>query len=132
MRSRVRMLIAALLGPVVLLILFAATSPVGVRMSLTLTLAAYVFAHLLFWPPTIATSYVGERLKLKGPIGYVLLMATFSALMSFAMGAIAWYLHLDPSYGWHEMLRDTGVLALCGALAFLVYRAILVARPRAV
>ena len=130
MRSRVRTLIAALLGPVVLLIMFAATSPVGVRMPLALTLAAYLFAHVLFWPPALATSYVGRRLRLRSPICHILLMATFSAVLSFAIGGI--YLYLDPSYGWHALLRDAGVLALCGAGAFIVYRAILVATPRAI
>jgi hypothetical protein len=130
MRSRVRMLLAALLGPVVLLIMFAASSPVGVRMPLTLALAAYLCAHLLFWPPALATRYVGRRLKLRSPIGHIILMATFSAVLSFAMGGIVMY--LNPTYGWHELLRDAGVLALCGAGAFVVYRAILVATPGAI
>jgi hypothetical protein len=125
MRSRLRAGFAALMGPAVILVLFAGTRPYGIRMTLPLTLAAYALAHVFFWPPAVATTLVGRRLRLKSMPQLVLLMAGFSAVLSLALGIPFIYLHVTPSYCWHRDIRDALDLGVAGAGAFILYRLLL-------
>jgi hypothetical protein len=125
MHSRVRTALAVLMGPTVILLLFAGTRPYGIQMTLPLTLAAYALAHLFFWPPVLATTFVGRRLQFKSMPQLVLLMAGFSAVMSLVLGFPFVYLHVTPSYGWHREIRDALDLGVAGAGAFILYRLLL-------
>jgi hypothetical protein len=101
-------------------------------MTLGLRLAAYVLAHLLFWPPAIATGVVGRRLRYDSMPRLVLLMACFSAVMSLLIGSLLIYLHVDPSYGWHGLIRDTLDFAVVGAGSFILYRLVLGPRSKGI
>jgi hypothetical protein len=95
-------------------------------MTLPLTLAAYALAHLLFWPPAVATTFVGRRLQLKSMPQLVLLMGGFSLVMSLVLGIpFVLFTHVAPSYGWHREIRDALDLGVAGAGAFILYRLLL-------
>jgi hypothetical protein len=120
-----RAILAILLGPAALLLFIVGTRPYGVRVTLDLTLAAYAAAHLLFWPPALATNYVGRRLRLTSLLQLILLMAAFSGVMSFALGSLWLFLHSVPAYGWRGVIRGAGNLAVACACAFLLYQVVL-------
>jgi hypothetical protein len=94
------------------------------RMNGVLLLAAYALAHIVFWPPAIATSYIGRRFRLN-LFQSAFVMAGVSAVVSLiAAGAM---IHLDPNinYGWRELVVDTGDFGAASAAAFILYRAVL-------
>jgi hypothetical protein len=125
-RSRLRAVLAALIAPAVILLLFAGTRPYGIQMSLPLTLAAYALAHVFFWPPAVAATLVGRRLRFKSMSQLVLLMGGFSAVLSLVLGIPFVYLHVTtPSYTWHRDIRDALDLGVVGAGAFILYRLLL-------
>jgi hypothetical protein len=125
MRSRLRAVFAAVMGPAVILLLFAGTRPYGIRMTLPLTLAAYALAHVVFWPPTVATTFVGRRLGFKSMLQLVLLMGGFSAVLSLVLGIPFVYSNTTPSYSWNREIRDALDLGVAGAGAFILYRFLL-------
>jgi hypothetical protein len=121
MTSRIRAILAALLGPAVLLLeITMRTRLYGVH----ILIAGYVMAHLMFWPPALAAICVGRYFKFNSTLQLALLMAIFSGVLSFALGGLFVYLHLAPS-GWHGVLSDSADLVIAGAGALIVYRVIL-------
>jgi hypothetical protein len=124
MRLRSGFVLAGILGPTAVLLLILGTRPDGMRANWPVVLAAYAMAHILFWPPAIATSYVARRFRLS-LYQAAFVMAGVSAIVSLA--AAYTMIHLDPSldYGWRELVRDTGYFSAASAAAFILYRAVL-------
>jgi hypothetical protein len=123
--SLISKVLAVLLGPAVILVLMAGTRPYGMRMTPALTLMAYILAHFLFWPPLLATNYLGRRLHWTTMPRLTLLMAGASATMSVAISGPFAYFHFSPGYGWHEVVRDASDLAIVAAGGFILYRLLL-------
>ncbi len=127
MSLRLRSVLAALLGPVVLFLFI-----VGLRhsyyyympMTTAFVVLAYVFAHVLFWPPALATNFIGRQLGFKSLLRFVLLMGVLSALLSVLLDGIGIFLHYDPG-SWRSTARNAGNLGLAGAGAYILYRVVL-------
>ena len=92
MTQRKRAALAALVGPLVIFLLIAAWRHYYnnysyyynsyTPMSVAFVLAAYVASHVLFWPPALATNFIGRRLGLNSLLRFVVLMGGLSALLS--------------------------------------------------
>jgi len=119
-----RVAVAALLGPTVVLLLMAGTRPYYIQMTPLLTLFTYLFAHVLFWPPALATNFIGHRLGFKSLPRFVILMCVLSALLSVLLDALGFLLHFDPG-GWRDISRNAGNLGVAGAGAYILYRVLL-------
>ena len=96
------------------------------RVTWPIALAAYVMAHVFYWPAALATRWVGSRLTRASTSLSVLIMAGFSVILSVLFALPAIYLPMtDLPYGWRAAGRDAGDLAVAGALAFFLHRSLL-------
>ena len=93
-------LLAMLLGPTTVLLLIVATIPEGMKWNLPLALAAYVLAHVLFWPVWLATNALAKRLRIQTLLGMGFLMAVASIVIWLPAAVIDLSLQHDPEYGW--------------------------------
>jgi hypothetical protein len=134
MPQRLRAVLAALLGPLVVFLLIAAWWHYYnsysyyynsyVPMNVVSVLAAYALAHVLFWPPALATNFIGRQLGFKSLLKFVILMGALSALLSILLDGVGVVLHFDVG-GWQSIARNAGNLALAGAGAYILYRVVL-------
>jgi hypothetical protein len=124
-----RSLLAALLGPVVVFLLIVGLWRYYSRyhykpMSAAAAVVAYLFAQALFWPPALATNFIGRQLGFKALPRFVILMAVLSALLSVLLDGMGLFLHYDPG-SWRSISRNAGNLGLAGAGAYILYRVVL-------
>jgi hypothetical protein len=124
MRVRFSFVLAALIAPAAILVLMLGIRPDGMRTSWPLVLAAYAMAHILFWPPAIATGYLSRRLRLN-LYQSAFAMAGVSTVVSLVMASAMVYLDPSVDYSWREFVRDTGQFSAASAAAFILYRAVL-------
>lgn len=129
-----RTVLAALLGPVVVFLFIAAWRHYYnnwsyyynfyIPLNATFVLAAYVLTHVLFWPPALATNFIGRQLGFRSLTKFVILMGVLSALLSVLLDGIGVALHVDAG-GWRSIARNAGDLGVTGAGAYILYRVVL-------
>jgi hypothetical protein len=126
MPPRLRSLLAALLGPVVLFLLIVGLHSYYSSMPMTAPAAvlAYLFAQVLFWPPALATNFIGRQLGLKSLLMFALLMAVLSALLSVLLDGMGLFFHYNPG-SWRSISHNAGSLGLAGTGAYILYRVVL-------
>jgi hypothetical protein len=117
-------LITVLLSPAMLLLLILGTRPEGIEWNLWLAVAVYAFAHVLFWPPWFATRYVATRLRIQSLVGMASLMGGASVVIWLPAALVMLGVHRDPTYGWREVVRDSGSLGVASASAYFLYSAL--------
>jgi hypothetical protein len=134
MPQRLRAVLAALLGPLVLFLLLAAwwhyynshsyyyNSYIPINVASIL--GTYLLAHVIFWPPALATNLIGRHLEFKSLLKFVVLMGALCALLSILLDGLGAVLHFDVG-DLRAIARNAGNLALAGAGAYILYRVIL-------
>ena len=129
MLSRVREIGAILLAPTFFFLYMIWSRPPYLRPTLVLTLAVYVFAHFIFWPPALSAEFVGRKRQLS-MAKVVALNFVLSASFAAICIAVTAILKPDPAYSWRSGVRDTLDLAIANTLGFILYRFISARKPR--
>jgi hypothetical protein len=115
---------AALIAPLVLVMLFVATTPIksGIP-AVTLWAGYYAVAHLCFWPPLLLTMYLGRRIGTSGISQLTLLMGLCSLVMVICVAVIPREIAIT-NYHWRQAVLDSFPEAIAASGAFVVYRAL--------
>ena len=125
MPPRLRRVIAGLVAPMVLALLFIGRRPPGEAATWQAVLFMYVLAQVFYWFAALATRVASARLHRTSTPKLVLLMAGAAGLISFLCTVPFIYWHPFPvEYGWHDSFRDTLDAAVAGGGAFCLYRII--------
>jgi ABC-type transport system involved in multi-copper enzyme maturation permease subunit len=116
--------LAALVAPLVLALLFVATTPAGFWVPVaTQWFGYYVLAHFLFWPPYFLTMYLGRRLRVTTAIQLALLMGLCSLALVICV-AVAPREIVIENYHWRDAALDCFPESIAAAGAFLLYQAL--------
>jgi hypothetical protein len=114
---------AALIAPLVLVLLFVATTPTESKVpAATLWAGYYAVAHLCFWPPFVLTTDLGKRIGANA-IQLALLMGLCSLVMVVCV-AVMPRETIIANYHWRDAVLDSFPEAIAASGAFVVYRAL--------
>jgi hypothetical protein len=120
----VRSIVAAILGPIPLVLFGLATADSVYRQAYIFYLFMFVLAQTMFWLAFLLTKVGTRTLGIVSSRRHVLVYAVVMFLLSCA-GYMATYLLFGGSFLWVGMVRDSVGLSISGVASFLLYRAIL-------
>ena len=116
---------AALIAPLVLVLLFVATTPTGLKVpAATLWVGYYAVAHLCFWPPFGLTMYLGRQIGASATSQLALLMGLCSLVMVICFAVMPREIAI-ANYHWRDAMVDSFPEAIAASAAFVLYRALL-------
>jgi hypothetical protein len=123
--------IAALAAPIVLALFFVVTTPSGTQIGIGYLCGGYyALAHLVYWPPALATRYIARRTRFTSMPRAAAVMGMCSLVVALVVGSAAYVLNVKYTLG--AVARDALGEALASAAGFILYRAIVALRAESV